>query len=149
MTSVVSIFCEDIREERSGQDTIIGILPDNMLVPMSGTPRPMQALPKLCVYVRIHLDIDSRPQSISSGLFSPDGIELVLQTWDPSTIDTAYSQARANGMPVVGLVLKAIMGPFPVPSPGKIVSKVTIDDVEFIGGRLESLFFVLSASLAE
>jgi hypothetical protein len=135
MTSVVSIFCEDIREEKTGQDTIIGILPDNMLI-----PHIPGALPKLCVYVRVHLDIENSPQIISASLLNSDGAELALQTWEKSVIDKAFSDAKANAMPVVGLVLKAVMGPFPISAIGKIVSKLRIDDVEFVGGALNLIF---------
>ena len=52
--SAIGIFCEDIRQEKSEQDTLIGILPDNVNVPsIPGM------FPKLGLVVRMHFDVSS------------------------------------------------------------------------------------------
>src|SRR5262245_1416449 len=79
--SVIALFCEDIREEKSGQDTIIGILPDALNVPQFPG-----ALPKLGIYVRFHLNAESEFRSIRTRLRIPGANDLPLATVDESLL---------------------------------------------------------------
>ena len=45
------ILCEDIRDERSGTETLVGVLPDNVAI-----RGPRGVMPKLAVYLRIQID---------------------------------------------------------------------------------------------
>ena len=131
--SVIGLFCEDIREERTGQDILIGVLPDNLSVP--SVPG---ALPKLGLYVRVHLDADSKPpQIITVKLINTDHSEIPIQAWTQTVIDKGFADAKINGLPIVGLILKVQMAPFKIPAEGKLFSQITIDGEDYIGSNLK------------
>jgi hypothetical protein len=75
VSSAVCIFCEDIREEKSGQDTIVGTLPDNLLI--NPPPPKLQdakaLMPKLGMYLRINLLADQdQPKAVSAKVLNTD-----------------------------------------------------------------------------
>ncbi len=126
--SVVGVFCEDLREERSGQPILISVFPDTVEVPMI----PI-VMPKLGLYIRIHLDAGSQPpKTITSKVISSDGSELVLPSWTEDVITKGFDDAKTNAIPLVGLLLNAVLSPFPVNKPGLIVAKILIDGNEYI-----------------
>ena len=130
--SIVGIFCEDIREEKSGQDVIVGTLPDNLSV--AKTPGLM---PKLSVYLRIHFDAGGMPpKSISVKMIDTDGTERPLPQWEPALIEQAFTDSRTNQMPIAGLISKITFSPYPVSSLGRILIVATIDGADHIAGAL-------------
>lgn len=129
--SAVSIFCEDIREEKSGQDTIIGTLPDNIEV-----PHVPGVMPKLGLYVRIHFDIDKMPRSVSGKLVNTDGSVIPFQDWEAAAIAKTFADSKKNQAPLVGLIMKLVAGPYPIPKTGKLLAIVIINGEEFIAGAL-------------
>lgn len=130
--SVVGVFCEDIREEKSGQDTIIGTLPDNV-----NMPNVPNIFSRLGLYGRIHLDANAPiPKNIVPRLVAPDGNEVGLPNWQQGIVDQAFVDAKANGFPLVGLILRVAFMNVPVPKTGLFTFKVTIDDTEYIGANL-------------
>ncbi len=130
-TRAVAMFCEDIREEKSGQDTIIGILPDNMaLANFPGVAA------KLGVYVRIHIDPKTPPREITVKFNTPWGENLDIGKADKTLIDSAVSQALDKGLPLAGIVLKALMVPFLMQAPGLAVATITVDGSENVCAML-------------
>jgi hypothetical protein len=144
--SVVAIFCEDIREEKSGQDTIVGILPDNLTisapVPSVGTA----LIPKLGLYLRVHFDVKDRPKGLSIRLLSPSDNVVAQSEWQQSVIDKAFDDSAANKMPLVGLIQKLVASPFPVPQAGKIIAIATINGSDYVAGALNVIFPSATAS---
>jgi hypothetical protein len=69
--SIVALFCSDVRQEKGGTETIVGVLPDNVNLP--SIPGPFA---QICVYVRMHMRPSFRPAQIISRLMLPDGSEL-------------------------------------------------------------------------
>jgi hypothetical protein len=127
---VVGLFCEDIREEKSGQDTIIGIFPDNLQV--AQTPG---MIPKLGVYIRFLLDLDTAVRNIGLRLTSPGGQEMPLGDLD-HLIEQAKTESASKEMPYAGLIAKAVITPFPIFAPGKIAIIVRVDGVDRVCGAL-------------
>jgi hypothetical protein len=126
----ICLFCEDIREERSGQDTIIGVMPDNLTVsPLPG------AIPRLGVYFRIQLEKDDNPQSIKLKLRVPGGLELTMGSLD-GLIVQAKADAEKNGIPFAGLIARAVLSPVPISSPGRIEAIAEIDGAEYVCGAM-------------
>jgi hypothetical protein len=139
--AAVCIFCEDVREEKSGQDTIIGILPDNLVAtrPPSGVTSPnIRLLPRLGIYMRIHLDADQdAPKEVSAKVINIDGQIVAHSTWETATVEKSFSDSRANKIPVVGLIFKLVVAPFPLtPEGGRITAVAIVDGVERIAGAL-------------
>jgi hypothetical protein len=140
--SAVCVFCEDIREEKSGQDTIVGTLPDNLVaakspsVEESANMRPL--LPRLGFYLRIHLDAERDiPKEISAKVINTDGQLITQSSWERSVLDHTFAESRKNKMPLVGLIFKVVAAPLPVTMEGgKITVVVTVDGVEHLAGAL-------------
>src|SRR5437899_1144143 len=123
MISAVAIFCEDIREEKSGQDTIVGTLADNLNI---STPPPspdtVGLLPKFGLYMRINISTADQPKEVRAKLIDPKGTVIAQSDWERSVLDKAFADARANAMPVTGLVLKLVATPFPIVAMGKLTA---------------------------
>jgi hypothetical protein len=131
--SAVCVFCEDLREDKSGQDIIIGTLPDNLVGQAS-----LAFLPRIGAYLRVHLDVERDiPKEISAKLLTTDG-QLVAETmWDRSVVDKAFADSKTNHMPIVGLIFKVVVAPFPISTEGgKITALVIIDGVEYLAGAV-------------
>jgi Family of unknown function (DUF6941) len=126
----ICLFCEDIRDERSGQDTMIGIMPDNLTVGQIPA-----VIPKLGVYFRIQLEKDDNPRSIKLKLRLPGGGELQMGSLD-AIISQAKAEAETNEMPFAGLIARGVLSPVPISSPGKIEAIVEIDGTEYVCGAL-------------
>jgi hypothetical protein len=137
--SAIGVFCEDIREEQSGQHTLVGIFSDNVNIP----ELPL-FMPKLAIYIRINLDPAISTRTITTKLKVPGGPELPMANLS-NLIDKSTSQARENGMPYAGLLAKTVFSPFPVQAAGKIEAIVQIEGVEYICGALN---VIVSAPVA-
>lgn len=131
-SAAIGIFCEDIREERSGQDTIIGVLPDRINI----TSVPGM-LPKLCLYLRVHI---SPPEAevgpISARIIMPDGKVLIENKMEHEKIAQSKSRAAKDGNPYIGLILKFVITPLPISQAGRILAEVEIGDRKEICGGL-------------
>jgi hypothetical protein len=130
-TSFVGLFCEDIREEKSGQDTIIGVFPDNFAV----TSVPV-LIPKLALYIRLNFDAPNLPTNISLQLTMDNKEDISLGNMPLEIIEKGKTEADTNEMPFVGLIFKGIIAPFQIQSFGKIMAIVTVDGKDNICGAL-------------
>jgi hypothetical protein len=123
-TRVIALFCEDIREERSGQDTLIGIMPDNI-----NMGRYPSAVPKLGLYIRAHIDPDNPPSQIVAKL-KTSWAESEIGRAEKELIELAAEQSKQKGIPLAGVILKAIIAPFQLKQPGLALLTVSIDGGE-------------------
>lgn len=147
--SIVGIFCEDIREERSDQNTIIGALPDNLqMAPTSGLPEmgAVPLFPRLGLYLRAHFDPDDKPSELSVRIVNTDGKVLVNGGWDQAVLDKAFADAKNKQMPIVGLIFKAVAGPIPILANGRIVAIATVNGTERIAAILNVTLLDATAS---
>jgi hypothetical protein len=147
LISALCLFSEDIREEKSGQDTIVGTLPDNVTFPVappSPNARPM--MPKLAFYLRMNLDSSIKPKDISAKILNTDGTVIAESTWDRLVVDKAFDDAASNKMLFVSLILKAIASPLAFPGPGIMKAVVNIDGQEHIAGALNIIIPSATAS---
>ncbi len=126
---VVGVFCEDIREEKSGQSTLIGILSDNINV----TPPPPRTvgraaaglIPKMGLYVRINLNPDEDgPGAMTLKLLFSDGRELVLGVISEEVIAQSKAEAKSKSLPIAGILSSAVVAPFPAPNPPTLITAV-------------------------
>jgi hypothetical protein len=121
----LSVFCEDIREEVKGTDTIVGVLPDNVAVPQI----PF-AFPKIAVYTRIMVAADYDPGPMALVLRHADGSEVPLAQVDPALVEEGKADARAQEKPFLGIVLRAAMGGLAVPAEGIVLAILREGDRE-------------------
>src|SRR5437868_1694356 len=134
--SAVCLFCEDIRQELSGQDTIVGTLPDNLQieVPPPPVPNARAMLPRIGIYLRINFKADAdKPSTASAKVLNISGNIISESEWTSSVIDKAFADAKTRQLPVVGLLFKVVAGPIPITAVGgKITAIVTIDGADHI-----------------
>lgn len=134
--SAIALFCDDIREERSGAVTLIGIMPDNVEVPVIPG-----ALPRVGVYIRVHLDPNAEPKPIDLFLAFSDGNQHQIGGFPIELIQKASADALSAGNPLAGLVANVIVSPFPAPQAGRaLVTLSRSGETQVIGG----LNFVLA-----
>jgi hypothetical protein len=129
--NVIGLFCDDIREEKSGQDTIIGIMPDHVNVPSFPG-----VFAKLGVYVRIHLSSTADVSAITAALHFPTGEKMALAGFDRDFIERQKQQNPAGQNPIVGLISKALAAPLLIREAGRLRIVVTFDGEEEVCGTL-------------
>jgi len=128
--SAVALFCDDIREEKSGAITLVGIMPDNVEVP--SIPG---ALPRLAIYVRVHLKVELPPEPIEFFLTFTDGAQHKITEFSRELIETTTRDAVRGGNKLAGLFSNVLVATFPVPVPGRaFVTLKRGGEIEVIGG---------------
>jgi hypothetical protein len=129
--NVTAFFCEDVREEKSGTLSIVGILPDNVSV--ASVPG---MLPKIGIYLRIHFDPENAPEDIVVNISEPSGEEYPMARFEPEIIADAVRNAKRFELPYAGLLFHAVAPAFQVRATGLISLKVQIDGQEHIAGAM-------------
>jgi hypothetical protein len=134
--NVIGMFCEDIREEKSGQVSIIGILPDSIRLPPPPQAIKRQdgelsaVIPKLGLYIRLLMPIGPLKGPMPIRLDLPDGRNLPLGEIDDALIEKSLTEARANNLPIAGVIFHALMQGFQIARPGLIRAILTHQDEE-------------------
>ena len=111
----IAMFCDSIRQEVGGADTVVGVMSDNVNVPQ--VPGMM---PRLSLYIRVQVDIDVDPNPVSLALRLPDDSEVDLGKIDAAVFDKTREQAREQGKPYGGVIIRSVLAPFGVGSYGRI-----------------------------
>jgi hypothetical protein len=125
--SVVGLFCEDIREEKSGQETLVGVMPHNL-----SFPSVPGVLPKLSLYIRINFDPNSDPGEIDTKIVMPDQQSIDLGIVDRGVIEDAKKEAQEQGKPIAGVIATSTIAPFTITELGMIRAIVTIQGEEHL-----------------
>lgn len=140
--NVMALFCEDIREEKSGTFTLISILPDNVTVAKPTNERddsrsiPHRALSRICVYVRINFDPNYDLPDPSMRLVSLDGNIIELGNIGTDVIARARDEAKARGNTLAGVIFRAIFERFQVHKSGAVTLEIQFGDEVQIAGAL-------------
>lgn len=119
---VIGLFCEDIREEKSGQYTLIGIFPDNLNLGVPPGPTHQAFLSKLGIYVRVHFAAEDDPGPMKVILIFPNGTEAEIGKLDEALIAQSKAQAADSKNPIAGVISHAVHAPFQVQVPGKLLA---------------------------
>lgn len=134
--SIVGLFCEDIRAERSGAFTVVGIMPDNANIPDAPSADVQGMIPKLCVYVRANFDIADKVKKISMTMRLPDRQEIALGGAGEKLLTSAFDIAKERNSPLVTIVMRAELQAFPVVSLGRLLVEVDVDGDRSIVAQL-------------
>lgn len=132
--SIIGLFCEDLREEKSGADIIVGVFPDNVNV----AGQAPQLMPKLAVYGRVHVPVDYKITSdIVLLLFDQEGKQLVeLANFSRAAIQTTQEEVRARGGAIAGFISRAVISPFQITQSGRVVMRARLEGDDFVCGSL-------------
>lgn len=131
MMNFITLFCEDIREEKSDLDTIIGVMPDNIKL-----PQVPATIPKLAFYTRIRIDVHEDASSLTVRIEEPGGKEQILSSFDSKVIERVRSDALSNGLACFGLVVRAVASHFAVMETGFCRVYVNVDGTDYLSGEL-------------
>lgn len=135
----MAFFCEDIREEASGQQTAVGILPDILNLPpppTSGTANARPRLPKLAVYFRIQFEVDEVVPPLTLKLIFPNNHEINLGTIDQGMIDRSKREASDGGISRSGLRFTAVFQNFRIEEFGTLSAVVEMGSDRSVAGVL-------------
>lgn len=139
----LSIFCDDIREEKSGQDALVGVMADNLLVPLV----PVMVA-RLAIYTRVYFKISADPEPIAMLIQVPQRGGVVIGEASLSVVEGSLAEAKSKGNELAGVVLRAVLVPFPVEAAGPIEAMVKSGEFEQVLGRLNIIIDpVATASL--
>ena len=130
-TNAVALFCEDIREEMIGSETLVGVLPDNITVPSFPV-----AVPKLGVYVRIHVNATQPPKNMRVKIIWPWDGEHPTTEIDPQIIHEATQNALRDKAPLFGIISRIRMNNVLLRSSGVIRVVATVDESDVLAGIL-------------
>jgi len=137
-TSVIALFCDDVREEKSGAFTLVGILPDNANIPPLPADIPEDAtgmMPRLCIYLRAHFDPKNELGHFSTKIVFPDGTEREVSAVDDETVAKARKETLEKGNLIAAVFSRIEMSPFPV-MPGRMRVEMTIGSETYVCGSL-------------
>ncbi len=133
-TSVMALFCEDMREEVGGKTTLVGILPENLNVPElpSEESGSIGAMPQLCIYLRLGFDVQTEISSISVHLTFPDDTVRDLDIVNIVFVKKAQEEAKAKGRTMAGIISQVRFAPFPLPKFGRLQVATAINSVQYL-----------------
>jgi hypothetical protein len=134
---IVALFCADIREEKSGSLTLVGIFGDNVSIPRPPKDHPDATgiVPKLAVYVRIGFDVTAVPKEIALQVIMPNGEELPRQVIEEKTIVEA-GNTKDKGNPLGSVIARLEFVPFPISKLGLMIVNAIVDGETFLAGTL-------------
>jgi hypothetical protein len=127
--NLLALFCEDVRTEVSGQETVVGTLGDNIEV--GQIPGLM---PKLGIYLKYNFAIDFRLHSLSSRLLSPDQSVIAEFPVELEILAQANDEAKSSAAPYFGLKQNIIFAPFPITVPGFHAMMCAINGRDHLAG---------------
>jgi len=129
--SIIALFCDDIRSEVSGQQTLVGIMPDNLAV--DSFPA---TLLKLCLYVRFHIYPRASVAPVVVRVDIPSGQALPIGQLEERVILQAQEHALTHNLPYIGMVLTAQIANFLIPAAGRVVAIGTTNGQDYVIGAL-------------
>lgn len=138
-TSVIALFCEDIRVEQSNILTLVGLFPDNVAF---GQPEQTEAsanlkfVAKIHIYIRMNFDPKAKFESGEINIINPDNTRQSLGEIDMDTIKKAKNQAIKNGNKLAGLISRAVLADFNRPPQGRFSVEVALGNKKYLCGSI-------------
>ena len=129
-TFAQTIFCESIREEKGGQDSLVGIMPDYVNIP--SIPGAFGAL---SLYSRISFDPRNPPKEVSMKVVLPDGNEIPIAI-ERELIAPAVKGSLESGHPLSTIVSRAATFGMPIAKLGHVICYAYIDGEEYVAGAI-------------
>lgn len=127
--AIVALFCEDVRVEASGQETLIGIFGDNLAV--TQVPGLMS---KMSIYIRCNFASDFDLKTLSHKFISPSGSVLHEIPIGQKMITDAIEQVRVENSPMLGIKISAIFAPFAINEYGRHSLLSYVNEEEYLTG---------------
>ncbi len=144
----MALFCEDIREEKGGIFTLVGLMPDNVNVTAlaagghqaGAAGETARLVGKLCVYIRINFDPDYKVDEIKLNLIVNDSEEVDLGTISIETIRSAAQKAKERGNALAGVISRAVFAGFNFDKAGPLKVNAVVNGETYLAGALNIQF---------
>jgi hypothetical protein len=139
--NVMAIFCEDIREEKDNVLTLVGMMPDNVIVEaipseIGTTEISQRVLSKLCIYLRINFDPDFELNISAIRIVLPDNTTASGGEVNLELLRKAKTEAKTGGNALAGVIQRIVLGGFRAPDNGSIKLEVDINGETYLAGAL-------------
>jgi len=129
--NVITFFCEDIREEKSNTETLVGVMPSTLSIPSFPS-----GIPKLGIYCRLQFPMTLADFSAEAFLQTSWGQSVPIGGFSGDLTAQAKKESLAQGLPLASIILKAMIVPMPLPEPGRIDFILKMGEEERICGVL-------------
>lgn len=129
--SIIAMFCSDVRSEKGGTETLVGVFPDNVTL-----PNIPGAFTQMSVYVRMHIRPTFHPKQIITRLFMPDGSELEHSEMAMDLVERAREKAIANNASYLGVIARFTVAPMRIAQEGRLQVIVSVDGRDHVAGAL-------------
>ena len=120
MISALTLFCEDIRQELTGIESHIGVLPDNIGVPMFPA-----TIAKLGLYTRITFAKGEQLEPFELVATDLSGTEMSLAKFNSSDLE-GIRASMSDGSQFFGLKSISTFINFPVPHEGSLHASIRL-----------------------
>jgi hypothetical protein len=127
----VGLFCDDIRMEAERRSSLMGIFPDNL-----NMPAIPGVIPRVGLYVRIHMNVDADAVPLSALLRFPHGEDKTLGGFDTARVRQAQNESKERQASHAGFVIQAVGLMVQVKQPGRILLIASVGDEESVCGGL-------------
>lgn len=127
-------FCEDIRAEKQGTESVVGIFPDKINLPQFPA-----TLPKLSLYLRLVIDSSDNDVSPIAIRFIGDNPSDIgeIGKIESATIEQALKRAVEDKRPIAGIVARVAMSGFTPTKPGRLLATIDRNGQSIIVASVE------------
>lgn len=129
----IALFCDDIRQEASEANSLMGIWPDYVQL---GSPEGSIAMARMCVYVRTNVPIEERPEDIEVILEVIGERIIPIATMSRDFVAATIAESVRGGAPNAGFINRAVTGNFPFEKPTSLRVLVKSGDTQIIAGAV-------------
>ena len=127
----IALYCQDVRQEKSDQLSLVGVFPDAIQISGSG-----RVIPKLAIYFTIFASIDFVFSDLYLKLLSPSNDTITSTHVDIERLATTAKLSAQDNDPIYRATLFHIMTPFHVGDGGLFRAVATMNGEEIICGSL-------------
>lgn len=112
--TTLALFCDDLRDEASGQQSLMGIWPDYIKLE---TPGNAVATSRMAIYVRTMISVDETAEDLEISLYAGDQSVIRIAAIPAEFITKTIEEAKRGGMPNAGFINRMVAAAFPFSGP--------------------------------
>ena len=127
----LSLFCEDIRQELAGTETLVGVMSDQINI--IGKPA---LIAKIGIYTKIYFPFDDVPESITIDVYGVDGNIIISNNCDKNVLAESINSAKSANSDRVGMKVLFVIGGIQISNSGEMKVVIRINNVHLVSGSL-------------
>jgi hypothetical protein len=136
-----TIFCEHIRVELGGTDTLIGVLPSIVQLPVPPSLEASSVILPISCFTRIEFDNTQQPPKLCNTSLVFDGLILAENPLSQDFLENEFKSTRANGLKFAAFNVRLAAHGLPLATKnGMLELKIYCDDEVTTSGQLHIRF---------